>query len=89
MQVTADVKCYFCGHVSGQVHGERDHMERGRFEPRPGYTANPNAGKGRIRCERCNGPVFIEEVLPTEIPFSYLRSPSERQAARAKLKGAA
>jgi len=88
MQATADVKCYFCGHVSGQMIGEHDHPERGRFEPRAGYRGPNQAGK-RIRCERCNGPVFLEEILPTEIPFSYRSSRTERKAARTKLRGAA
>lgn len=89
MQVTSDVKCYFCGHVSGQLIGEREHPERGRFEPRAGYRGDPDFHGKRMKCERCNGPVFLEEVLPMEIPFSYRISKRERQAAGAKLSGAA
>ena len=89
MQVTADVKCYFCGHVSGQMIGGRDHPEHGRFEPRVGYTGDPGRAGQRIRCERCNGPVFLEEVLPMEVPFSYRRSRAERHTPRPKLSGAA
>ena len=89
MEVTAEVKCYYCGHVSGEMIGEREHPERGRFVPRPGYTGAAAHGRARIRCERCSGPVFLEEILPTEIPFSYRRTRTERQAVRAKLSGAA
>jgi DNA-directed RNA polymerase subunit RPC12/RpoP len=89
MQVTVDVKCYFCGHVSGQITGERDQPQRGRFEPRAGYAGDPPAPGRRIRCERCSGPVFLEEVLPIEIPFSYRSTRAERTEARRKLRGAA
>jgi DNA-directed RNA polymerase subunit RPC12/RpoP len=89
MQVTSNVKCYFCGHVSGQLVAERDHPERGKFQPRAGYMGDPNFAGKRIRCERCSGPVFLEEVLPMEIPFSYRTSRTGRRAVRTKLSGAA
>ena len=28
MQATADVKCYYCGHISGQIVGEREHPNK-------------------------------------------------------------
>ena len=84
MQETADVKCYYCGHISGQIIGERGHPERGRFQPRPGYYgALPEPGK-RMHCERCNGPVYLEDVSPIDIPFSRRHRP-----ARPRLSGAA
>jgi hypothetical protein len=59
----ADVKCYHCGHISGQIHGLRHQPLRvSNFVPRPGYTgAEPKPGT-RLRCERCQGPVFLEDV---------------------------
>ena len=54
-----DVKCYHCGHVSGQLEQEGG---RRRFRPRPGFRGElPEPGR-RIRCERCGGPVFLDEV---------------------------
>jgi hypothetical protein len=60
--VVADVKCYHCGHVSGELIGARTTPLRDwTFEPRKGEprTAGPN-----LRCIRCNGPVYLEDVRP-------------------------
>jgi DNA-directed RNA polymerase subunit RPC12/RpoP len=68
MDVIADVKCYHCGHVSGQVVGPKNAPLRPRnFIPRPGYVGElPRAGM-RLRCERCRGPVFLEDVSPLSL----------------------
>jgi hypothetical protein len=86
MQVTADVKCYFCGHVSGQLVSEKDQPESSVFQPRSGYQGpEPQPGK-RIRCERCAGPVYLEDVSPIELPFRRTR---RRGREKASLSGAA
>jgi DNA-directed RNA polymerase subunit RPC12/RpoP len=65
MDVTADVKCYHCGHVSGQVIGPRSGpLKVTNFVPRPGFTGQIPVPGGRLRCERCGGPVFLEDVSP-------------------------
>jgi DNA-directed RNA polymerase subunit RPC12/RpoP len=87
MQVTADVKCYYCGHVSGQLVSEQGRPETGIFHPRPGYAGNPPVAGKRIRCERCGGPVFLEDPSPLEMPLIRRRPRRERPAA--KLTGAA
>lgn len=63
--IIADVKCYYCGHTSGQITSHRGANPRaGRFIPRPGYKG-PEVKPGmRIRCERCQGPVFLEDATP-------------------------
>jgi len=63
--VIADVKCYYCGHVSGQVIGRRAATFKvSRFVPRHGYRG-PDIKPGvRLRCERCRGPVFLEDSTP-------------------------
>jgi hypothetical protein len=63
--VVADVKCYYCGHVSGQVIGRRAATFKvNRFVPRHGYKG-PEVKPGvRLRCERCGGPVFLEDTTP-------------------------
>ena len=62
MQVTADVKCYYCGHVSGRLEGDRGApLAAAIFRPRPGYQG-PAPRPGAIRCERCQGPVYLEDV---------------------------
>jgi DNA-directed RNA polymerase subunit RPC12/RpoP len=85
MQVTADIKCYYCGHISGQLIADPGRPHSGTFRPRPGFAGNPPKAGERIRCERCKGPVFLEDVSPMEIPV--LRRP--RAVAQRKLSGAA
>jgi len=66
MKVVGEVKCYHCGHVSGEIEGTRtDHLVLHAFNPRPGYQGTPPGPGDRIRCERCQGPVFIEDLRPT------------------------
>jgi hypothetical protein len=64
--VIADVKCYYCGHISGQLRSRRstNSGRSGRFVPRPGYSGPEVKPGSRIRCERCNGPVFLEDATP-------------------------
>jgi hypothetical protein len=64
----ADVKCYFCGHVSGQMLGYKDQPASAFvFVPRPGAAptamqATAAAQGARLRCDRCGGPVFLEDA---------------------------
>ena len=61
--VVADVKCYYCGHVSGQIVGSRHEPLRvTNFVPRPGYKGPEVKPGTRLRCERCQGPVFLEDA---------------------------
>ncbi len=65
LEFAADVKCYFCGHVSGQIVGRRRQPLRATdFVPRPGYKGPEVGPRTRLRCERCNGPVFFEDASP-------------------------
>jgi len=88
--MVGDVKCYHCGHISGQVEGIKDkRLILTAFHPRPGY-AGPKFGVGdKLRCERCAGPVYLEdlrkkpsEVLPTVLPAA------EKQRRRTRGKAA-
>jgi len=64
MIIEADVKCYHCGHVSGQVVGEADKP----FQPElfhPFSAADASAlrqAKDRLRCYRCGGPIFLDDI---------------------------
>ena len=90
MRVVGDVKCYHCGHVSGQIEGTRtNRLVLHAFKPRPGYQG-PVPGRGqRIRCERCQGPVFLEdlqavpaftELIPTPITKKRSRTSGSKAA---------
>ena len=83
MRVVGDVKCYHCGHVSGQIEGTRtDRLVLDSFKPRPGYRG-PLPGPGhRIRCERCQGPVFLEELQPAPSLAELITPPSPRKRGR-------
>lgn len=84
-RIVADVKCYYCGHVSGQLIRRRGESPKGgRFVPRPGYRG-PEVRPGmRLRCERCRGPVFLEDVTPLARAESMLARGLRPPASSAK-----
>lgn len=63
MLMVGDVKCYHCGHISGQIEATKEERLVIRtFKPRAGFKGpKPQPGK-RLRCERCGGPVFLEDL---------------------------
>ena len=75
--MVADVKCYYCGHVSGQIVGPRHTtLKITAFVPREGYTKPVPGPGGRLRCERCNGPVYLEDVSPMTLGKMGRREPA-------------
>lgn len=65
MLVRADVKCYYCGHVAGEVQGEYATLARQRvFRPLTPRDQVAETPTGQLRCPRCNGPVFLEGTEP-------------------------
>jgi len=69
MIVKAEVKCYLCGHISGHLEGEKDApLTVQSFRPRAGYRGPAPRPGDRLCCERCGGPVFLEDVRPA-FPF--------------------
>jgi hypothetical protein len=83
VRVIGDVKCYHCGHVSGQVEGTRtDRLVLHAFRPRQGYQGPvPEPGQ-RIRCERCQGPVFLEDLQPAPPAPEPIKLPTSRKKSR-------
>lgn len=72
-RIAADVKCYYCGHISGQISGYKGKPLRvSNFVPRPGYTGQAVRPGVRLRCERCGGPVFLEDTTPLALVKSKL-----------------
>jgi hypothetical protein len=63
MLFRADVKCYYCGHVSGQVQGDpEDPHPCWSFQPAQGSAIQSLPTRTGIRCLRCGGPVFLDEI---------------------------
>lgn len=82
-RIVADVKCYHCGHVSGQIFGRRfQPLKVTNFVPRPGYAGPPVQPGMRLRCERCRGPVFLEDVT-SGLPLAR-RAPGRPAAKRSR-----
>ncbi len=89
MWIVGDVKCYYCGHISGELIGDdKDRITPRNFRPSPeneGYV--PRAGQP-LRCTRCGGPVYLEDIRPllrkVKIRQPVLAAPSsEKEYARA------
>lgn len=89
--VVADVKCYYCGHISGQVEGYRaERLVLHTYKPRPDYQGPPPAPGERLRCQRCNGPVYLEDLRPLPPQPEILEMPvAPRRRRRAPSRRAA
>jgi hypothetical protein len=83
MRMVADIKCYHCGHVSGEVEGTKtDRLVLHSFKPRPGYRGEPPRPGDRLRCERCQGPVYLEDLRPVVTPLVTDVVPLSRKRSR-------
>lgn len=97
MKFLAEVTCYHCGFVSGELIGEpRGELRPESFRPSPGYMRPlPRPGEA-LRCGRCGGPVYLEDVrvcrpqvekpIP---PFRRYRRRRGKRRASASLQPAA
>lgn len=75
MEMIADVKCYHCGWISGRVAGKKGTPQhQWAFEGRDGLSTPLTPGK-RLRCLRCNGPVYAEDLRSRELsePLTNVR----------------
>ena len=92
MDMVGDVKCYHCGHVSGQVEGTKEAKKAKLvltiFTPRAGYKGPKYKAGDRLCCERCEGPVFLEDlrkkpldILPKGLPAAAKQSKRSRGKA--------
>jgi hypothetical protein len=63
MLIRADVKCYYCGYVSGQLEGDPNRSNSlWSYRARTGLITETPRNANRIRCDRCHGPVFLDEI---------------------------
>ena len=88
MLVSADLKCYYCGYVSGEVVADTSQPARIlAFKP----AARDGERPGTVRrCGRCGGPLFLDEAQTLSIrEASALVKAARHQApARAARVGA-
>jgi hypothetical protein len=64
----ADLKCYMCGSVSGSIESEQS-LTAAAPMLRPVVLRQPGRDQAvqvlnwqRLRCDRCGGPLFLDEV---------------------------
>lgn len=64
----ADLKCYMCGSVSGSIESEQSLTEATGAAVHPVRVRQPGQDKPvqvlnwkRLRCDRCGGPLFLDE----------------------------
>jgi len=86
MLISADLKCYYCGYVTGEVITDTSHPDRVlAFKPVEG-EARP-ASAARRRCGRCGGPVYLDEaqtLSPREAAALVNAARSARQQQRVR-----
>jgi hypothetical protein len=59
----ADLKCYLCGAGAGSIERERDVKQTRMAITRAGTVGTIAASDtSRLRCPRCGGPVYVDEV---------------------------
>ena len=63
----ADLKCYMCGSVSGSIESEQS-LTGAALPGSPVFLRQPGRDQAlavanwrRLRCDRCGGPLFLDE----------------------------
>ena len=63
MLVTGDVKCLHCGFISGRWVGMSGApVTVGGMKQLDGTTPGGTDADEAVRCQRCDGPVFLDEA---------------------------
>jgi len=87
MMVRADLKCYACGYVSGQIEGDdRLIMARGAVSSASPLGAPKRRPDGRYGCVRCGGALYLDDItyLRPRTPRVYdIPAAQERPIAKA------
>ncbi len=87
MPGSSEVHCYLCGEISGTWEWPATAWpERGAFRPLAGErTAFPGRLRD-LRCPRCGGSVYLEEIAPlrTRDPYALDHQPTPNRARPAR-----
>ena len=78
MRLQAEVHCYHCGHVSGTWEWLASQPELGQFTEADGARRQTRGLLRALRCLRCRGPVFLEEIAPMVVPPVLVLAPVRR-----------
>jgi hypothetical protein len=63
MMMRADLKCYACGYVSGQIEGDdKQSIAKGRVSSQSPLGLPKRRPDGRFGCVRCGGPLYLDDV---------------------------
>lgn len=63
IKLRAELKCYLCGRVAGELESSGGRTERfERFNPAPDVNLGSPAPPRPAQCPRCGGGLFIDEV---------------------------
>lgn len=63
MKFRAEVKCYLCGFLSGEVESDTSSpLSLLAFRPAGADQPIPVMRTDLLRCARCHGPTFLDEV---------------------------
>ena len=76
MRQRAEVHCYHCGQISGTWEWQATSSpEFGVFQELGGEGRRGAGALMRMRCLRCGGPIFLDEVeiVPERLQFTFDR----------------
>lgn len=63
MMMRADLKCYACGYVSGQIEGDdKAAITRGKVSSQSPLGEPKRRADGRFGCVRCGGPLYLDDI---------------------------
>lgn len=62
MKLLADLKCYHCGQLVAQLLREGSPKTKRAWLLMGDGTSVPIAARSQVRCRRCGGPTYVDEV---------------------------
>ncbi len=90
MVISADIKCYHCGHVSGQLVGDPSQpVKISAFHPSAMWSDKSLRPGETLRCFRCGGPVYLDDVQMVKQRPVKLEDEEEEMTGRRRRSSAA
>jgi hypothetical protein len=63
VKLRVELRCYLCAEFVGSYVGDPRRPDRALFVPAvEGH--DPPLKRGKIRCVRCGGPTYVDEIEP-------------------------